>query len=309
MCSAILKPAWTTLIVASLLASMMAAQPQTDDNRVTLDVTRVNLIVTVVDKKGRYVSTLQKEDFRINEDDKAQNILQFRSETDLPLRLFMLIDTSTSVRDRFKFIQEAAVSFLESTLRPGRDKALLVSFDTVVEALGEFSDSPHSLAALIRELRAGRGTAMYDAIDFACRMKIVDSDGAQDYRRVIVILSDGDDTQSRYTRSYAVEMAHKTNTVIYTVSTAMGLQLGTTGTRVLMNLAEETGGRALFPLAAKELNRSFKELSTELRNQYSIIYRPESLLNDGRFHPIKIDIRDRKDLHVRARKGYYAPVH
>jgi VWFA-related protein len=104
-------------------------------------------------------------------------------------------------------------------------------------------------------------------------------------------------------------MAHKTNTAIYTVSTAMGVQLGSTGTKVLLNMAQETGGRALFPLVVKDLDHSFKELSTELRNQYSIVYRPDSLVKDGRFHPITIEIKNRKDLHVRARKGYYAPLH
>lgn len=302
---------WIALLIALLMLNpALPAQqrPENEENRVTLDVTRVSLLVAVTDKKGRFLSTLKKEDFQINEDERAQNIVQFHAETDLPLRLAILIDTSNSVRDRFRFIQEAALAFLENTLRRGRDKAVIVSFDTVVEAVGDFSDDPAELAALIRELRPGRGTSMYDAIDFACNRKLAPEAMKQECRRVIVILSDGDDTQSRYTRAHALEMAHRTDTVIYTISTAMGGQLGSTGTRVLMNLAEETGGRALFPLAVKELANSFRELSTELRSQYSIVYRPDDFVKDGRFHPIRVVIKNRKDLHVRTRKGYYAPL-
>jgi VWFA-related protein len=293
----------SAFIAAAVLACTAAAQ----DTRLTLDVTRVSLLATVTDKKGRFVNNLAKEDFEILESKRPQNILQFHAESDLPLRLAILIDSSNSVRDRFRFIQEAAVAFLQNTIRPGRDKALVISFDTVIEVVVEVTDDVDTLARQIRELRAGRGTAMYDAIDFAIQKKLAPADGSGDYRRVILILSDGEDTQSTLTRAHCLDIAHKADTVIYTISTGLD-QPNIMGAKVLKLLAEETGGRSLFPFAVRDLAAAFKDLTAELRNQYSIVYRPEPMTADGRFHPITVVIKSRKDLNVRARKGYIAPA-
>lgn len=285
------------------------AAPRTEEpepTRIVLDVTRVNLLYTVSDRKGRFVTNLNKDDFEIVEGKKPQNIIEFTAETDLPLRLAILIDTSNSIRDRFKFEQEAAVEFLNSLMRPRKDKAILVSFDTAAELVADLTDDPEVLAKSIRELRPGGGTSLYDAIYFACRDKLMMDQPRHKFRRAMVILSDGDDNQSRYTRDQALEMAQKADAVIYTISTNI-TRIQSDGDKVLKYLAAETGGLALFPFRLEDLNQSFENISNELRHQYNVFYRPEPLKADGLYHTIHVNVKNRKDLVVRARKGYYAP--
>jgi VWFA-related protein len=277
-----------------------------DPNRIVLDVTRVNLLYTVSDRKGRFVTDLNKDDFEIVEGKKPQSIIEFTAETDLPLRLAILIDTSNSIRDRFKFEQEAAVEFVNSLMRPRKDKAILVSFDTAAELVADLTDDPEVLSKSIRELRPGGGTSLYDAIYFACRDKLMMDQPRHKFRRAMVILSDGDDNQSRYTRDQALEMAQKADVVIYTISTNI-TRIQSDGDKVLKYLATETGGLALFPFRLEDLNQSFENISNELRHQYNVFYRPEPLKADGLYHTIHVNVKNRKDLVVRARKGYYAP--
>src|ERR1019366_7455250 len=178
-------------------------------SRITLDVTRVNMLFTVSDKKGRFVTNLTKGDFDITENKKPQTVLEFTAETDLPLRIGILIDTSNSIRDRFRFQQEAATDFVNTVIRPGQDKGMLVSFDNSAELVQDLTDSTEALGKSIRSLRPGGGTALYDAIYFACREKLMGEEPREKFRRAIVILSDGEDNDSRYSREQAMEMAHK----------------------------------------------------------------------------------------------------
>lgn len=280
--------------------------PAADDRPITLDVTRVNFLFTVSDKKGRFVTDLKKDDFEIVEAKKQQNILEFVAESDLPLRLAVLVDTSNSIRDRFKFLQEAAVEFINSAIRPERDKAIVVSFDSGATLVADLTGNTEVLGKAVRELRPGGGTSLYDAIYFACRDKLAQDQPRHKYRRALVVLSDGDDNQSRFTREQALEMAHKADVVLYAVSTN-NTRLESDGDKVLRYLTRETGGVAFFPFKAEDLAQSFENIANELRNQYSILYRPEPLKTDGLFHKVEIKIRDRKDLLVRARNGYFAP--
>jgi VWFA-related protein len=284
------------------------AKPLADDpqSRITLDVTRVNILFTVSDKKGRFVTNLTKEDFDVFENKKRQNILEFTAESDLPLRLALLIDTSNSVRDRFRFEQEAAIEFLNSLLRPRVDRAMIVSFDTAAELVADLTDDHEKLIKGIRDLRPGGGTALYDAIFNACRDRLMKDQPRHKFRRAIVILSDGDDNQSRYTREQALEMAQKADVVIYTVSTNI-TRVESDGDKILKYLAQETGGLALFPFKVEDLAQSFENISNELRSQYNLLYRPEPIHTDGLYHTVDIKVKSRKDLVVRARKGYYAP--
>src|SRR5579863_9695763 len=142
-------------------------------NVFSLDVTRVNLLFTVSDRKGRFISNLGREDFEILENKKPQEILEFTAETDLPLRLAILIDTSNSIRDRFHFIQEAATDFLTRVMRTGQDKALVMSFDTSAELVTGLTDDSTTLLKAIRDLRPGGGTALYDAIFTSCRDQLI----------------------------------------------------------------------------------------------------------------------------------------
>lgn len=281
----------------------VAEDPQ---SRITLDVTRVSILFTVSDKKGRFVTNLAKEDMEVIENKRRQNILEFTAESDLPLRLALLIDTSNSIRDRFRFEQEAAIEFLNSLLRPRQDKAMIVSFDTAAEMVSDLTDDHEKLVKTIRDLRPGGGTALYDAIYFACRDRLMKDQPRHKYRRAIVVLSDGDDNQSRFTREQALEMAQKADVVIYTVSTNI-TRAPTDGDKILRYMANETGGVPLFPFKVEDLSQSFENISNELRSQYNLLYRPEPLATDGLFHKIDIKVKGRKDLVVRARTGYYAP--
>lgn len=284
-------------------------QPQVEEDiktRITLEVTRVNLLFTVTDRKGRFVTNLGRPDFEVLENRKPQGILEFTAESDLPLRMAILVDTSNSIRDRFRFIQEAAVEFINSVLRPRQDKAAVVSFDTTAEVVSDLADNHDHLAKLIRDLRPGGGTSLYDAVFFACRDKLGQEQPRHKFRRAMIIISDGDDNQSRYSRDQALEMAQKNDVVIYTISTNI-TRTETDGDKVLKYLASETGGLSLFPFKVEDLGQSFENIANELRHQYNIFYRPEPLRTDGRYQTVDVRVKNRKDLVVRARKGYYAP--
>lgn len=299
-------------LMIGLVALTLAAQqksksaPDSDPNVIRLDVTNVNLLFTVSDKKGRFVSDLTKEDFEILENKKPQVITQFTAETNLPLRLAILVDTSSSIRDRFRFIQTAAADFINTTVRQGQDKAVVVSFDSNAELVADMTDDTAQLGVKIRDMRPGGGTAMYDAIYFACHDKLMLEQPREKYRRAVVLLSDGEDNQSKWTRDQALEMAHRADAVIYTISTNITHE-DTSGDKTLRHFAEETGGIAFFPFKAEELTQSFENIGNELRHQYNVYYRPEPLRADGLYHTVEVKVKEHKDAVVRARHGYYAP--
>jgi Ca-activated chloride channel homolog len=288
-------------------SSNAAAQSgEAADQTFRLDVTRVPVLFTVADKKGHFVTDLTKDEFEVVENKKVQNILDFNGESNLPLRLAVLIDTSNSIRERFKFQQEAATDFIERVLRPTVDKGIVVSFDSSAELVADMTDDIGKLVASVRNLRAGGGTALYDAIFFACKEKLQDQP-PEKFRRAMVILSDGDDNQSRYTREQALEMAQKADVVIYSISTN-NVSQEQDGDKILRYFAEQTGGQVFFPFQVSDLAQSFENIANELRHQYIIVYRPEPLKADGLYHTVDIRVKGRKDLSVRARRGYYAPL-
>jgi len=284
--------------------------PSSDEKLTTIvkQVDEVNVVFTVTDKRGKFVNDLTKDDFRVIDDNKpAQSIRSFRSETNLPLRVGLLIDASNSIRDRFKFEQEAAIEFLNQIIRRGYDQAFVLGFDTTPEVTQNFTDNTEALSRGVRMLRPGGGTALYDAIYYACRDEIIAKDkGNVETRRAIILLSDGDDNQSRVSREEAVEMAQKAEVIIYTISTnTSGLKLK--GDKVLEHFAEETGGRAFFPFKIQDLSDAFSQIQDELRSQYAVSYKPADLQPNGKYHGIEI-LADNKKYRVRARKGYYAPL-
>ncbi len=286
-------------------ASVAPAAPD-DGSRIVLDVTRVNILFTVTDKKGRFITDLTENDFQVFEKKKEQKISQFTAESELPLRLAILIDTSNSIRDRFKFEQQAATEFINSTVRPRADKAMIVSFDSSTELVADLTDNTEQLDAAVKALRPGGGTSLYDAVFYACRDKLQLDQPRDKFRRAMVIVSDGEDNQSRVTRDQALEMAQKADVVIYAISTNIS-RIENDGDKVLKYLTEETGGQAFFPFKVQDLAQSFENIANELRHQYNIFYRPEPLETDGMYHPVSVRVKGRKDLVVRARKGYYAP--
>ncbi len=271
-------------------------------------VNEVNVIFTVTDKHGHFVKNLTQKDFRVIDDNKpAASILAFSSETNLPLRVGLLIDASNSVRDRFRFEQEAAIEFLNSIIRPRSDRAFVIGFDTTAEVTQDFTDSPELLSKGVRMLRPGGGTAMFDAIYYACRDKLMKTPTTGPVRRAIILLSDGEDNQSRVTREEAIEMAQRAEVIVYTISTNVsGLKLR--GDKVLERIADATGGRAFFPFKIQDVANAFSEIQDELRSQYLLAYKPADLKSDGRYRSIDIIAENHKSLRVRARKGYFAPT-
>lgn len=291
-------------ISAALRAQQNPPPLPSDSAPIVAEVTRVNMLFTVTDKRGRFVTDLAKKDFLVFESKKPQQIMEFTSETDLPLRLAILIDTSNSIRDRFRFQQEAATNFINSVMRE-QDKATLVSFDTAAEVITDLTSDTQALEHGVHDLRPGGGTALYDAIYLACKEKLMRDQPMYKFRRAMVILSDGEDNESRFSRDQALEMAQRADTVIYTISTNIS-HIETEGDKVMRYFAEQTGGVSFFPFQAKDLNQSFENIANELRHQYNLFYRPEPLRNDGKYHTVEIRVKGHKDLVVRARKGYYA---
>jgi Ca-activated chloride channel family protein len=271
-------------------------------------VNEVNVVFTVTDKHGRYVKDLTRNDFKVMDDSKpAEEVKDFRNQTDLPLQVGLLVDASNSVRDRFKFEQESAIEFLNQTIRPKYDSAFIVGFDVTPEVTQDFTDNTESLSRGVRLLRPGGGTAMFDALYFACRDKLLKAPRSGPLRRAIVLLSDGEDNQSHVTREEAIEMAQRAEVIVYTISTNISGMKGK-GDKVLERIADATGGRAFFPFQLRDVANAFAEIQDELRSQYAVSYKPADFRADGRYRTIEILAMDRKNLHVRSRRGYFAPA-
>ncbi|MGA2357156.1 MAG: VWA domain-containing protein [Terriglobales bacterium] len=268
-------------------------------------VNEVHVVFTVTDRHGRYIKDLKSNDFRVIDDQLPAELHSFNSETNLPLQVGLLIDASNSVRDRFKFEQEAAIEFLNSIIRPRYDKAFVVGFDATPEVTQDFTDSTENLSAGVRMLRAGGGTAMYDALYFACRDKLLKQEQTGPVRRAIILLSDGEDNLSHVTREESIEMALRADVIVYTISTNISGMKGK-GDKVLERIAEATGGRAFFPFQMRDVSDSFLSIQEELRSQYALAYKPTNFIADGRYRTIEILAQDR-NLKVRAKKGYYSP--
>ena len=269
-------------------------------------VDEVNVLFIATDKHGKFVRDLNQNDFAILDDHKPpQSILNFRRETDLPLHLGLLIDVSGSVHGRFDFEQNAAISFLQHSIRAGFDKAYVVGFNTHLQMSQDFTDNVQLLSAGVRNLQDGGGTALFDAVYKTCHDKLLKDKSEHPVRKAIIILSDGEDNQSEVSKAQAIEMAQRAEVIIYAISTDdSGLILR--GDKTLEQLAEATGGRAFFPFKMKDITHSFAAIEDELRSQYVVSYKPADFDADGRYRSIEISA-NKKDLQVRARKGYFAP--
>jgi VWFA-related protein len=211
-------------------------------------------------------------------------------------------------------------------LRRGKDEAFVMTFDDQPQVVQAFTPDTGKLRDQILRTRAGGGTAVYDAIYSACEQELSHpprppGDQPDVVRRVMILISDGEDNLSTHTRTEAIEMAQRSSVVIYTISTSTQWvtlddpskeRTGnrkyhlTDGDKILQALAEETGGRAFYPYHVDDLDQSFQDIGDELRNQYSIAYNASAHSVDGRYHKIKIEVPEHKGYQVRARKGYFA---
>ncbi len=280
--------------------------PEQRDQTITVDVDLVDVHFTVSDKKGKLFTGLKKKDFRVYEDGRPQPITNFSAETDLPLTIGLLVDTSGSIRDKLRFEQEAAIEFFYSTIRRRKDQGMLIAFDSGVDLLQDFTDNPETLAEAVRKIRAGGGTSLYDAISLAVTAKVAGQPG----RKVLIVISDGDDNASRVSLTETMAVAQKNNVSIYAISTNATAHFGTReqqrGDKTLKTFSDETGGRAFFPFKLEDLAVSFADISEELRSQYTLAYNPTNTARDGTYREIKVEALNR-DFRVQARKGYYSP--
>jgi Ca-activated chloride channel family protein len=271
----------------------------------SVNVDRVNVLFTVAHKNGRFITNLRADDFTVFEEDERQTITNFSTETDLPLNVALLVDTSGSVRQKLAFEKQAARQFFESSVRRGTDKALIMSFDSEISVLQNFTDDPDRLSEALERIICGGSTALFDAISDAAGARL----GREQGRRVIIVLSDGMDNSSHNSVGKTLETAQKNDVVVYVVSTSEPDNI--TREQKLANenmdrLARETGGNVLFPTRNEDLAQAFKRISEELRSQYSLAYGPTNPSRDGSYRRVRI-IPSRRGYHVRAREGYFAP--
>jgi VWFA-related protein len=273
---------------------------------IKVGVNEVSLIFTVTDKHGHYISNLQQSDFALLDDRKAPaKINYFRQQINLPMRVGILIDTSTSIRSRFQFEQQSANEFLLQVLKSKSDRAFVMGFDVVPAVTQDWTNNIDGLETGVNRLRPGGGTALFDAVYTACRDKLLSERGPEPVRKAIVLLSDGDDDQSRVHLDEAIKMCQRAETIIYTISTNWTPSRGK-GDDVMAQMASETGGQVFFPPSVEEVSNSFGKIEEELRSQYALNYKPADFKLDGSFRPIYLYCNDRR-YQARAKKGYFAP--
>ena len=271
------------------------------------NVNEVNLIFTVTDKHGKYIPNLQLHDFALLDDQKAPAaVTSFHQQINLPLRVGIVVDTSTSIHSRFKFEQQAAQEFLLQILKARSDRAFVMGFDVTPNVTANWTNDLDALETGVDKLSPGGGTALFDAVYTACRDKLLDqSRGQEPVRKAIILLSDGDDNQSRVHLDEAIKMCQRSETIIYSISTNWTPSRGE-GDKVMSQLAADTGGQVFFPPSVEEVSTSFHDIEEELRSQYALTYSPADFKTNGAFRTIYLYCNDRR-YQVRARKGYFAP--
>jgi len=289
---------------------------QEQQGSVVIPIRRVRLPITVTDKKGQFVPGLTKEDFVVFEDKVPQQIETFSDDLSmtLPLYIAVLMDTSPSTAGKLKFQQESAMNFIQTVVKPRKDRVLFATFDDQINLLQDFTDKLDLLDKAVYSVKKmGTQTALYDAIWQFCDEKMRSVPG----RRVLLVVSDGEDTYSRANIRDAIDIAQRTETTIFAISTKAGFlatvpgveagQVADKKDRDLQSLAEETGGTAFFTGDMLSLERSFTRISKELRAQYLVTYNPTNKSYDGTFRKIDVRLSQGKgDLKVRTKRGYKA---
>jgi Ca-activated chloride channel family protein len=291
------------LVLVTIPAVLPAKAQDQQRQPFRVKVEAINVLVSVHDEKtGKFVTDLEPGDFRILEKGVLQEITNFTQQTNLPLSIALAVDTSSSVKLKLEFEKEAALDFLYSVMRP-TDRALLLEFDSGVTLLHDFTSDANDLVREIKNLRAGGGTSLYDAIYLICEQKMLEE---QSGRKVLVILSDGADVTSRHIYEEALDMAYQAEVTIFAISTTrFGADIDHEGDNALKQLVENTGGHVYFPFSTKDLSKAFQAINEELRSQYNIAYVSNNKTRDGKFREIKVEV-DRPDTKVRHRKGYFA---
>lgn len=295
-------------VLATLQPSAAQNRQDRQDRRgvIRTEVNLVNVLFTVADRQGRYANNLTKDDFEVYEDGVKQTIELFgnySTEAAQPLTIAMLIDTSGSERFRMGVIKETAIEFFQKILRPDKDIACLIQFDSEVNLVQDFTGDSKVLARAVEKLKAGNSTSLYDALYLAANEKLRSESG----RKVVVIISDGEDTSSKVKRQEAIEAAQKGDVIVYAIG-IRDRQFGAADFGVLEGFAKDTGGRFIKENDRLEnLQRAFQLISEDIKNQYGLAYASTNPKKDGTFR--KVEVRNRqKGLRVQHRRGYYAPL-
>jgi VWFA-related protein len=307
------SPAPAANKTAQAAPSGQQAQVQTKDENgqeqytIQRQVNEVDLVFTVTDKHGHFINNLNQSDFALLDNQRApERVYSFTQQTNLPLRVGILIDTSTSIRRRFQFEQQASIAFLQQTLKPQTDKAFIEGFDVTPDYKQGWTNNLDLLTTGIDALHPGGGTALYDAVYSACRDKLLDvARGQEPVRKAMIVISDGDENQSHAYLDEAIKECQRAETIVYTISTNTS-PTRERGDSVLQTIANDTGGRAFYPRSLEDMPASFRAIQDELRSQYALVYKPADFKNDGSFRTIYLFCLDRQ-YKVRAMKGYFAP--
>ena len=265
----------------------------------------VNLVFTVTDSKGRFVTSLPQQDFGLLDDGRPPSrVVRFQQQSNLPLRVGIMLDTSNSIRSRFDFEQQAAIDFFLQILRPA-DRAFVEGFDVQTDLAQDYTNRVDLLDTGIHRLRPGGGTSLFDSLYKTCRDQMLTLKDATPVRRALILVSDGDDDYSRSQESDAIKMCQRAETIVYTISTNVGPSKDK-GDDVLQRIADATGGRAFFPTRIEDMSIGFGNVEQELRSQYALEYVPADFKQDGAFRTIYLVSLDQR-YQVHARKGYFAP--
>ena len=270
-------------------------------------VDEVSLLFTVTDSKGHFVTDLEPTDLQVFDNRlPPETIRLFQKESDLPLRVGVVIDLSESITQRFKFEKKAAATFLKKTLRPATDQAFVVGFDDKVQLVQDFTNDDARLEAAVHNLHAGGNTSLYDAIVFACR-KLQEQPRDRIVRKVLILITDGQDTVSKSILPDAQQAAARAETAIFALSTNdLSHDEYPRGEAVLELLTRYTGGQILRARESAELSHAFAQIEDALRSQYNLAYKPANFAPDGSYRTIELRSTKAK-LRIQCRRGYYAP--
>jgi VWFA-related protein len=270
-----------------------------------IQVNEVNLIFTVTDKHGKFITGLKRENFGLLDDGRPPTaVLRFTQQTNLPLRVGIMLDTSSSIRQRFQFEQDSAIEFLLQILHRD-DRAFVEGFDIETDVAQDFTNNVDLLNQGIRKLRPGGGTALFDALYKTCKDQMLTLQETTAVRRALILVSDGDDNYSRVQESDAIKMCQRADTIVYTISTNISPSKDK-GDDVLKAISDATGGQAFYPTKLEDVAIGFRNIEEELRSQYHLVYRPANLRMDGSFRTIYLQANDPR-YKVRAQKGYFSP--
>lgn len=284
------------------------APPAADEEASTtfkVQANEVNLIFTVTDKKGRFVTGLKRENFGLLDDGRPPvAVVGFRQQTDLPLRVGIMIDTSSSIRSRFQFEQDSATEFFLQIMHRN-DRAFVEGFDIQINRAQDYTNSVDALNQGIHKLRPGGGTALYDALYKTCRDQMLTLRDDLAVRKVLILVSDGNDNYSRAELSDAIKMCQRAETIVETISTNLS-PTRDKGDDTLKVISDATGGQTFYPNKLEDVAVGFRNIEQELRSQYSLQYRPANLIDNGAFRTIYLQALDSR-YQVRASKGYFAP--